>query len=57
MHILAFLIRRLVQAVIVMLIISIIGFSIQDQLGDPLRELVGICDCNLFGLYQIPLNE
>ena len=41
MHILAFLIRRLVQAVIVMLIISIIGFSIQDQLGDPLRELVG----------------
>jgi hypothetical protein len=41
MHILAFLIRRSVQAVIVMLIISIIGFSIQDQLGDPLRELVG----------------
>ena len=41
MHILAFLIRRLFQAVIVMLIISIIGFSIQDQLGDPLRELVG----------------
>ncbi len=41
MHILAFLIRRLVQAVIVMLIISVIGFSIQDQLGDPLRELVG----------------
>ncbi|MCH8166730.1 MAG: ABC transporter permease [Proteobacteria bacterium] len=38
---LAFLIRRLFQAVIVMLIISIIGFSIQDQLGDPLRELVG----------------
>ena len=41
MHILAFLIRRSVQAVIVMLVISIIGFSIQDQLGDPLRELVG----------------
>ena len=41
MHILAFLIHRLFQAVIVMLIISIIGFSIQDQLGDPLRELVG----------------
>jgi peptide/nickel transport system permease protein len=41
MHILAFLIRRSVQAVIVMLVISVIGFSIQDQLGDPLRELVG----------------
>lgn len=41
MHIIAFLIRRSFQAVIVMLVISIIGFSIQDQLGDPLRELVG----------------
>jgi len=41
MHILAFLIRRSAQAVIVMLVISVIGFSIQDQLGDPLRELVG----------------
>jgi len=41
MHILAFLIRRSIQAVIVMLVISVIGFSIQDQLGDPLRELVG----------------
>ena len=41
MHILAFLIRRSFQAVIVMLVISVIGFSIQDQLGDPLRELVG----------------
>jgi len=41
MHIFAFLIRRSVQAVVVMLVISIIGFSIQDNLGDPLRELVG----------------
>ena len=41
MHILAFLIRRSVQAVIVMFVISLIGFSIQDNLGDPLRELVG----------------
>ncbi|HAR50748.1 MAG TPA: ABC transporter permease, partial [Roseovarius nubinhibens] len=41
MHILAFLIRRAVQAVIVMFVISLIGFSIQDNLGDPLRELVG----------------
>ena len=41
MHIVAFLIRRSMQAVIVMLVISLIGFSIQDNLGDPLRELVG----------------
>ncbi len=37
----AFLIRRFGQAVIVMLVISVLGFSIQDQLGDPLRELLG----------------
>jgi len=41
MHLLAFLLRRAVQAVIVMLVISVIGFSIQNNLGDPLRELVG----------------
>ncbi len=41
MTILAFLIRRSAQAVLVMLVISLIGFSIQDNLGDPLRELVG----------------
>ncbi len=38
---LAFLIKRLIQAVVVMFVISIISFSIQDNLGDPLRELVG----------------
>ncbi len=38
---LAFLARRLWQALIVMFVISIISFSIQDNLGDPLRELVG----------------
>ncbi len=37
----AFLVKRLGQAVVVMLVISVIGFSIQDNLGDPLRELVG----------------
>lgn len=37
----AFLLRRFGQAVIVMLVISLLSFSIQDQLGDPLRELVG----------------
>ncbi len=37
----AFLVRRLGQSVIVMLVISLLSFSIQDELGDPLRELVG----------------
>lgn len=38
---LAFLVRRAGQAIMVMLVISVIAFSIQDNLGDPLRELVG----------------
>ncbi len=38
---LRFLLRRLAQAAVVMLVISLLSFSIQDQLGDPLRELVG----------------
>lgn len=38
----AFLIKRFLQAVIVMFVISLISFSIQDNLGDPLRELVGV---------------
>lgn len=38
---LAFLIRRLGQAVLVMFVISLLSFSIQDELGDPLRELLG----------------
>ncbi|RDE19668.1 ABC transporter permease [Motiliproteus coralliicola] len=37
----AFVIRRLIQAMIVMFVISLLSFSIQDNLGDPLRELVG----------------
>lgn len=37
----AFLVRRFAQAVIVMLVISLLSFSIQDELGDPLRELLG----------------
>ena len=37
----AFLVRRLGQAVVVMLVISLLSFSVQDELGDPLRELVG----------------
>ncbi|MEH6473748.1 MAG: ABC transporter permease [Halopseudomonas sp.] len=37
----AFAIRRLLQALVVMFVISLLSFSIQDNLGDPLRELVG----------------
>ena len=37
----AFVIRRVLQAMIVMFVISLLSFSIQDNLGDPLRELVG----------------
>ncbi len=37
----AFLVRRFGQAIVVMLVISVLSFSIQDQLGDPLRELLG----------------
>jgi len=36
-----FLFRRLWQAIVVMFIISILSFAIQDNLGDPLREMVG----------------
>ncbi len=38
----AFLVRRILQAAVVMLVISLISFSIQDNLGDPLREMVGM---------------
>ncbi len=37
----AFLIRRFGQSVVVMIVISLLAFSIQGQLGDPLRELLG----------------
>lgn len=38
---LAYLVKRIFQALGVMFVISLIGFAIQDNLGDPLRELVG----------------
>jgi len=38
----AFIIRRFFQAIFVMFLISLIGFSIQHQIGDPIRDLVGI---------------
>ncbi len=37
----AYLVKRLFQAAAVMFVISLISFAIQDNLGDPLRELVG----------------
>lgn len=38
---LAYLVKRVFQAIAVMFAISLISFAIQDNLGDPLRELVG----------------
>ena len=38
---LTFLFKRLVQAIVVMFVISLVAFAIQDNLGDPLREMVG----------------
>lgn len=38
---LAYLVKRVFQAIAVMFVISLVGFAIQDNLGDPLRELVG----------------
>lgn len=37
----AYLVKRVFQAIAVMLAISLVGFAIQGNLGDPLRELVG----------------
>lgn len=39
---LAFFIRRVTQAVFVMLVISVIGFAIKQSVGDPVREITGI---------------
>ena len=38
----AFTIRRIAQALVVMLVISIIGFAIKQAVGDPIRDLVGV---------------
>ncbi|BFM47851.1 ABC transporter permease [Marinomonas sp. THO17] len=37
-----FLIRRLIQACFVLIVISLISFAIQDRLGDPVRQMVGM---------------
>jgi peptide/nickel transport system permease protein len=38
----AFTIRRIAQALLVMIVISFIGFAIKYAVGDPVRDLVGI---------------
>ncbi len=38
----AFAVRRIIQALIVVFVISIIGFAIKQNVGDPIRELTGI---------------
>ena len=38
----AFFVRRTAQAVLVMLIISMLGFAIKQSVGDPVREITGI---------------
>ena len=35
----AFIVRRVLQAIVVMLIISFIGFALKQNVGDPVREL------------------
>nr|WP_300309413.1 ABC transporter permease [Halomonas sp.] len=37
----AFLIKRLFHALLVMFVISLIAFAIQDNLGDPVQQMVG----------------
>lgn len=37
----AFLVKRLFHALVVMFVISLIAFAIQDNLGDPIQQLVG----------------
>jgi len=37
----AFILRRIIQALLVMLVIGLVGFVIQSQIGDPVRDLVG----------------
>ncbi len=38
----AFAVRRIIQALIVVFVISVIGFAIKQNVGDPIRELTGI---------------
>jgi len=37
----AFVVRRIIQAIMVMLVISLVGFAIKNKIGDPVRDIVG----------------
>jgi len=37
----AFIIRRITQSILVMLVVSFVGFAIKNQIGDPIRDIVG----------------
>lgn len=37
----AFIVRRILQAILVMLVISFVGFAIKNNIGDPVRDIVG----------------
>jgi peptide/nickel transport system permease protein len=37
----AFIVRRVTQAIFVMLVISLVGFAIKNEIGDPVRDMVG----------------
>jgi len=37
----AFIIRRITQSILVMLVVSFVGFAIKNQIGDPVRDIVG----------------
>jgi len=38
----AFIVKRVIQSIFVMLVISLLGFSIKHQFGDPVRDMVGV---------------
>jgi peptide/nickel transport system permease protein len=38
----AFILRRILQALLVMFVISVIGFAIKHNVGDPVRQITGI---------------
>lgn len=38
----AFIVKRILQSLFVMLVVSLLGFSIKHKIGDPVRDLVGI---------------
>ncbi len=38
----AFIVRRIIQAIVVMMIIGLIGFAVKNNIGDPVRDLLPI---------------